>query len=47
MTVRFGSNIPWDGPRFLITLVAFVALVRKVDILWVVVVGAIVSIVAL
>jgi len=47
VTVRFGSNIPWDGPRFLITLVAFVALVRKVDILWVVVVGAIVSTVAL
>ena len=47
VTVRFASNIPWDGPRFLITLVAFVALVRKADILWVVVVGAIVSTVAL
>lgn len=43
VTVRFASNIPWDGLRFLITLVAFVALVRKVDIHWVVVVGAIVS----
>ena len=47
VTVRFASNISWDGPRFLITLIAFVALIRKVDILWVVVVGAIVSIVAL
>ena len=45
VTVRFASNIPWDWPRVLITLVAFVALVRKVDILWVVVVGAIVSMV--
>jgi len=47
VTVRFASGIPWDGPRFLITLVAFVALVRKVDILWVVVVGGIVSMVVL
>jgi chromate transporter len=47
VTVRFASNIPWDWPRVLITLVAFVALFRKVDILWVVVVGAIVSMVAL
>jgi chromate transporter len=47
VTVRFASNIPWEWPRFLITLAAFVALVRKVDILWVVVVGALVSMAAL
>lgn len=44
VTIRFASNIPWDGLRLLITLGALVALVRKVDIFWVVVAGAIVSI---
>lgn len=47
VTVRFAADVPWDGPRALITLGAFVALVRRVDILWVVVAGAMVSLAAL
>lgn len=39
VTVRFALNIPWDLPRLLITGGAFVALLMKVDILWVVLMG--------
>jgi chromate transporter len=47
VTFRFAWNVPWDVPRVLLAGVAFIALLRKVDILWVVVVSAIVSIVVL
>jgi chromate transporter len=47
VALRFAWNIPWDVPRALLAGVAFIALLRKVDILWVVVLGAIVSIVVL
>jgi chromate transporter len=47
VALRFAWNIPWDVPRALLAGVAFIALLRKVDILWVVVGGAIVSIVVL
>ena len=47
VALRFAWNIPWDVPRALLAGVAFIALVRKVDILWVVVLGAIVSSVVL
>lgn len=47
VAVRFAWNVPWDGPRALLAGAAFIALQRKVDILWVVVLGAIVSIIVL
>jgi len=43
VTVRFGLNVHWDLPRILFACTAFIALLLKVDILWVVVVGALVS----
>ncbi|MDI7260856.1 MAG: chromate efflux transporter [Thermodesulfobacteriota bacterium] len=47
VTVRFASNIPWDLPRLLIAGGAFVALLMKVDILWVVLIGTGISLVVL
>ncbi len=47
VTLRFASNIPWDLPRLLITGGAFVALLMKVDILWVVLIGIGVSLILL
>jgi chromate transporter len=45
VTMRFAWNIPWDVPRIMLAGVAWIALLRKVDILWVVLLGAIVSVV--
>jgi len=47
VTVRFASNIPWDLPRLVITLGAFIALLKKVDILWVVLIGTGISLIVL
>jgi chromate transporter len=47
VTIRFAWNVPWDVPRALLFGVALIALLRKVDIFWVVLIGAIVSIVVL
>ncbi|MBP7689314.1 MAG: chromate transporter, partial [Thermoflexales bacterium] len=47
VTFRFAWNVPWDVPRAMLAGAAFIALQRKVDILWVVVLGAIVSIIVL
>ena len=35
VTIRFALNIPWDFTRILLSSAAFVALLLKVDILWV------------
>jgi chromate transporter len=43
VTFRFGSNISWDIPRALLAAAAFVALYLKVEIIWVVLVGTVVS----
>jgi chromate transporter len=43
VTFRFGANIPWDIPRGLLAVSAFVSLLFKVDILWIVLVGTVVS----
>ncbi len=43
-TLRFGLNIPWDLLRIIITLAAFISLMFKVDILWVVLAGGIISV---
>ena len=47
VTIRFALDIPWDLPRTLLTIAAFVALILKVDILWVVLIGTGVSLVVL
>jgi chromate transporter len=44
VTLRFASNIPWDFSRVLLALVAFMALLVKVEILWVVLLGTMVSV---
>jgi chromate transporter len=43
VTFRFASNIPWDLPRVLLAAAAFVALLLKVEILWIVLVETVVS----
>jgi chromate transporter len=43
VTVRFALDIPWDIPRVLLSGAAFVALILRVDILWVVLIGTVIS----
>jgi chromate transporter len=43
-TVKFGSAVHWDAVKIAVALAALLALLRKVDILWVVLAGAIVSV---
>jgi chromate transporter len=45
VTVRFALDIPWDFFRILLSGIAFVALILKVDILWVVLFGTIISLI--
>jgi chromate transporter len=47
VTIRFALNIPWDFLRIILTVAAFVALLFKVDILWVVLIGTVISVVVL
>jgi chromate transporter len=47
VTIRFALNIPWDFTRILLSSAAFIALVLKVDILWVIVVGTVISLIVL
>ena len=47
VTIRFALDIPWDVPRILLTMAAFAALLLKVDILWVVLVGTVISFIVL
>jgi chromate transporter len=44
VTFRFASNIPWDIPRVLLAAAAFVALYFKIESVWIVLVGTVVSI---
>ena len=44
VTFRFASNIPWDIPRVSLAVAAFVALLLKVEILWIVLVGTVISV---
>ena len=44
VTLRFASNVPWDIPRVLLGAAALLALFLKVDIIWVVLAGTIISI---
>jgi chromate transporter len=45
VTVRFAGNVHWDLPHIILAGTALIALVLKVDILWVVIVGTIVSVI--
>jgi chromate transporter len=45
VTVRFATNVHWDVPHLLLAGGALAALLLKVDILWVVVIGTIISII--
>jgi chromate transporter len=47
VTIRFALDIPWDLPRTLLTIAAFVALILKLDILWVVLIGTAISLIVL
>jgi chromate transporter len=47
VTIRFALDIPWDLPRILVSGAAFVALILKVDILWVVLAGTVASLIVL
>jgi len=47
VTIRFALDIPWDAPRILLSGAAFVALILKVDILWVVLIGTVISLIVL
>jgi len=43
VTLKFAFDVPWDIIRSLLGLVALAALVKKIDILYVVLIGAAVS----
>jgi len=45
VTIRFALNVNWDLPHTLLASSALVALLLKVDILWVIVIGTIVSVI--
>jgi len=47
VTVRFALNVSWDVGTTLLACAAFVVLILKADILWVVLAGAIISLVLL
>jgi chromate transporter len=47
VTIRFALDIPWDVPRILLSGAAFVALILKVDILWIVLAGTVISFIIL
>jgi chromate transporter len=44
VTFRFALNVPWDVARALIAFTAFVALLLKVEILWIVLLGTAISV---
>ena len=43
VTIRFGLNVHWDWPHVVLAAAAFAALFFKVDILWVVLAGTVIS----
>ena len=43
-TIKFAFAVPWDVVRVLLALGALTALIRKIDILYVVLIGAVISI---
>lgn len=47
VTIRFALQVHWDGLHLFLGVAALTALLRKVDILWVIVVGTVVSLLCL
>lgn len=47
VTIKFLLNVPWDMMRVLLGLAALIALLKKVDVLYVVLIGAIISIIVM
>jgi chromate transporter len=47
VTFHFAANVEWDILRLILAGAAFAALLLKVDILWVVVIGTVISVLAL
>jgi chromate transporter len=47
VTIRFALDIPWDVPRILLSGAAFIALILKIDLLWVVLLGTMISLIVL
>jgi chromate transporter len=45
--IKFAMTVPWDIVRILLGLAVLAALLRKVDVLYIVAVGAVVSILVL
>ncbi|MDO9043462.1 MAG: chromate efflux transporter [Desulfocapsaceae bacterium] len=43
VTIRFALQVHWDGLHLFLGIAALLALVRKVDILWVIVAGTVIS----
>jgi chromate transporter len=41
---KFATTVPWDIPRIVLGLAALAALIRKVDILYIVLAGAVISV---
>jgi chromate transporter len=47
VTIHFAQNIPWDIPRMVLACAVFVALLLKVEIIWVVLIGMVISVLVL
>jgi hypothetical protein len=47
VTFRFGPNVSWNIPRVLVAGAAFVALLLKVQLIWIVLIGTVIVIVFL
>jgi chromate transporter len=47
VTLRFAGDVPWTVARTFLASAAFIALLLKVDILYVVLIGAVISMVVL
>ena len=45
VSVKFALDVQWDVPQILLALVAFTALFRKVDVIYVVLIGSIISVI--
>jgi chromate transporter len=43
VTIRFFLNVTWDMPRIFVAVTAFVALLLKVNIIWIVLLGTMIS----
>ena len=44
VTIRFASNVPWDITRVALAAAAFIALLFKVEIVWIVLAGTVISV---